>query len=89
MHSLMADRSSLLVCGLHAVNIRGKFKVRIKKMHKDRGKIRICFFLLCVGAYHWGLGGGNVQCRISVQFVRASEFYDLTVAKDRVPYEGN
>ena len=43
MHSLMADRSSSLVSGLHAVtgSIRGKSRVRIKKVQKDRGKIKI------------------------------------------------
>ena len=63
----MADRSSSLVSGLHAVIGEGE-----------------------VGGYHWGRGGGvTFSAWISVQFARGSAFYDLTVAKDRGPYESN
>ena len=53
--------------------------------------------LLVVVVGERGAGGSSVRARVrvtlsawmSVQFAWGSAFYDLTVAKDRGPYEGN
>ena len=72
----MADRSSALVFGLHAVSVRGKFRLGSRKMQKDRGKIR--------------RGGGGLSV-LGLAFSLPGEvrFTILTVAKDRGPHEGN
>ena len=97
----MADRSSLLVSGLHAVSIRsfvvssglGSRKCR-KTAERSGYRFTVglgltheCFFLFI---YYFFLGGGTtLSAWISVQCVRGSAFYDLTVAKERGPYAGN
>jgi len=89
----MADRSSLLVAGLHAVTVQVVFAVSsglqydqesAERPRKDQdlgsglGLTYVSVSFLVVVGGTIGEGGVHFSAWISVQFARGSAFYDLT-----------